>query len=101
MLPTREKVRRLPQIRAPRFDPIVRPDRHVERLIGVSVQVADEKCAATVRIGVPPLKGTSDTGAESPLGLARQLLSRYDRTGDAQDNCDVPRDHVPPHRYRA
>ena len=77
------KVRRLPEIRTARFDPVVRSDRDVERLIGVPIQISDEKRAATVRIGVPPLERTGDAGAESALGLARQLLSRDERTGYA------------------
>jgi hypothetical protein len=95
VLPAREKMRRLSQIRAARFDPIVGSDRYVERLVGVPIQISDKKRAAAVRTRVPPLERTGDAGAEPPLGLARQLLSRDDRPGDAQDNCDVPRDHGP------
>ena len=54
-LPSRQEVRWLTHVRTARLDAVVRSNRDVERLLLVSVEVADEQAVAAVGILVPAL----------------------------------------------
>src|SRR6202163_213000 len=84
-----QEVRRLTQVGSPRLYPVVRPNRDIQHLGRVAVQIPDEKAPGAVGVGEPPFERAGDAGAKLPPRLTGQLLGRQpcaagDRAGGTQ-----------------
>jgi hypothetical protein len=53
VLPAGKEMRRLSHVGPARFDPVVGSDGNVELLLGVAVEIADQKTAAAILVGEP------------------------------------------------
>ena len=88
-------MRRLSHVGTARLDPVVRPDRDVERLLGVAIVVADEEAAAAVRVVVPALERAGHAVAGSAArrwnrgGLGRQKNAAGQEAGGTQKTESV------------
>src|SRR5438270_358701 len=74
-LPARKEMRRLPQIGPTRLEPVVGPYGNVELLLGVAIEIANQKTAAAVLVGEPAFERAGDARAELLTRLG-DLLGR-------------------------
>src|SRR6185503_4618232 len=85
------EVRRLAAVRPARLDAVVRPDRYLERLFQVAIEVADQQRVAAVGVLVPALVRGRDALAGLLERLHRQLRGRRPRSEQQGDGRERSR----------
>ncbi len=74
-------MRRLSEVRPTRLDPVVGPNRNVQLLLGVAIEIADQKTAAAIRVGEPAFERAGDAGSKL-LARLGNLLGRKQHAAD-------------------
>src|SRR5260370_16680653 len=89
-------MRRLPQIGPTRLDPVVRPNGNVELLLGVAIEIANQKTAAAILVREPAFERADDARPEL-LTRFGDLLARQQHA--AGDRASGPQTHESLHPY--
>ena len=92
ILPSRQKVRRLPDVGSRRLEHVVGADRNVQNLFLIAVVVAEEEHFLAVLRGAPPFEGGVHRLALHAERLERQRPGRLRRLGRLRLTCA---DHHP------
>src|SRR4029077_13817453 len=81
-LPAGKEMRRLPQVGPTRLDPVVRSDGNVQLLLGIAIEIADQKTAAAILVREPAFEGANDACPELLTRLGDLLGGQQHAAGD-------------------
>src|SRR5260370_8469891 len=89
-------MRRLPQIGPTRLDPVVRPNGNVELLLGVAIEIANQKTAAAILVREPAFERADDARPELLTRFGDLLARQHHAPGDPATGAHTP-EPLPPY----